>query len=215
MTYKKYFFSLAIFSLTFCSCGQKSIDDSIEGLTIDPSIKSEVEKNISTSNFGAVQKEILIYENRMYADMYVDDRLIISTSSPYERNIFKSFYFWQGDTLFIEGGFGLFGAMGFTIKIVNDKATVYHMLSADDFPYYAYTEKSDLLYRLEVPCTETKIILSEIPDSTKKQIIYGYVEFNSGEYYYAPTTPDGQKLLSRKKARNDMKIYFKSGKSFF
>ena len=109
----------------------------------------------------------------------------------------------------------MFGASGFTIKIINDVATVYHMLSADDFPYYAYTENGSLLYRLEVPCTETKIILSEIPDSTKKQIIYGYVEFKSDDYYYATGLVDEQEILPREKQSSDMKIYFKSGKSFF
>ena len=68
-----------IFSLAFCSCGQKNLDDSIEGLTIDPSIKFEVEKNISTLNFAAGQSEFLIYNNRLYVNGYENDELIASS----------------------------------------------------------------------------------------------------------------------------------------
>jgi hypothetical protein len=86
------------------------------------------------------------------------------------------------------------------------------MLASDDFPSYAYKENDSLIYRLEVPCTETKIILSEIPDSTKKPIVYGYVEFKSNNYYMSSGSADGHEILPRKKQRANMKIYFKSGK---
>jgi hypothetical protein len=62
-----------------------------------------------------------------------------------------------------------------------------------------------------VPCTDTKIILSEIPDSTNKQIIYGYVEFKSDHYYASSGSVNGKEILPRKKLRNNMKLYFKSG----
>ena len=86
------------------------------------------------------------------------------------------------------------------------------MLSSDDFPSYAYNENDSLIFRLEVPCTDTKIILSEIPDSTKKQVIYGYVEFKSSDYFSSSGSADGQEILPRQKLRNNMKLYFKSGK---
>lgn len=40
-------------------------DDSTAGLTIDPNIKTEVEKNITLIVFGAGQDKILIYNNRV------------------------------------------------------------------------------------------------------------------------------------------------------
>ena len=65
--------------------------------------------------------------------------------------------------------------------------------------------------RLEVPCSDTKIVLSEIPDSTKKQIIYGLVEFKSNDFYSASGAFLEGEEPKRKKTRNNMKIYFKSG----
>jgi hypothetical protein len=54
-------------------------------------------------------------------------------------------------------------------------------------------------------------VLSEIPDPIKNQIVYGYVEFKSGDYYASSGSADGQEILPRKKQRANMKIYFKSG----
>lgn len=208
----KYLIILISFCSTLCSCGQSTKDNSTGGLTIDPNIKAEVEKNISPSEFGAGQDKILIYNNRMLLDFYEDDKLSISLKEQDNKStVFKSFYYWQGDTLGIDGAFGLFGGTGFSIKIIKGKATLYHMLASDEFPSYAYKEKDSLIFRLEVPCTDTKIVLSEIPDSTKKQVIYGYVEFKSGDYYASSGSADGQEILPRKKQRANMKIYFKSG----
>lgn len=199
--------------MTLCSCGQSTKSNSIDGLIIDPNIKTEVEKNITASELDAVKDKILIYNNLMLVDLYEDDKLIVSLKEKDGKGtVFKSFYYWQGDTLGIDGAYGLFGGSGFSINIVNGKATVYHMLSSDDFPSYAYKEKDSLIFRLEVPCTETKITLSEIPDSTKKQIIYGYVKFKSGDYYASSGFADGQEILPRKKQRANMRIYFKSAK---
>lgn len=78
----------------------------------------------------------------MLLDLYEDDKLSISLKEQDNKStVFKSFYYWQGDTLAIDGAFGLFGGTGFSIKIVKDNATLYHMLASDDFPSYAYKEK--------------------------------------------------------------------------
>jgi len=198
---------LFTFCLPFYACGQPK---DIKGMTIDPSIKTEVEKHISPLEAGDLQKKILVYNNLTVADLDEEDELVLSTKEQDNKKIiFKSFYYWQGDTLGIDGAFGLFGGTGFTIKIVQGKATLYHMLASDDFPSYAYSEKDTLAWRLEVPCTDTKIILSEIPAPHKNQVLYGYVEFKSGDYY-AGSYGDGQESLPRKKQRAHMKIYFKS-----
>jgi hypothetical protein len=209
----KYLIIIITFCSTLYSCGQSTKENSTGGLTIDPNIKTEVEKNISTSEFGAGQDKILIYNNLMLVDFYEDDKLNISLKEQDNKStVFKSFYYWQGDTLGLDGAFGLFGGTGFSIKIIKGKATLYHMLASDDFPSYAYKEKDSLIFRLEVPCTDTKIVLSEIPDSTKNQVVYGYVEFKSGDYYASSGSADGQEILPRKKQRANMRIYFKSAK---
>ena len=209
----KYLIIIITFCSTLCSCGQSTKDISKGEFIFDPNIKTDVEKNISTSEFGAGQDKVLIYNNLMLVDFYEDDKLNISLKEQDNKStVFKSFYYWQGDTLGIDGAFGLFGGTGFTVKIIKGKATLYHMLASDDFPSYAYNEKDSLTWRLEIPCTDTKIVLSEIPDSTKKQTVYGYVEFKSGDYYASSGSADGQEILPRKKQRANMRIYFKSAK---
>lgn len=207
----KYLFIIVTFCSSLCACGQSTTGNRTGGLNIDPGIRTEVEKNINPSEFGAGQDKILIYNNRMLLDFYEDDKLSISLKEQDNKStVFKSFYYWYGDTLGIDGAFGLFGGTGFSIKIVKGKATLYHMLASDESPSYACKENDSLVFRLEVPCTDTQIVLSEIPDSTKKQIIYGYVEFKSGDYYASSGSADGQEILSRKKQRANMRIYFKS-----
>lgn len=126
-----------------------------------------------------------VYSNSLSVESYESDSLIFSSTDFSRKLPFKSFYLWNKDTLGINGAYGLFGGTGFYIEIADKKAKLYDMLSSDDFPTYAYKENNSLIMRLEVPCTDTKIIVSEIPDSTKNQIIYGFVEFKGNDYYSA------------------------------
>lgn len=193
------------------SIGQNTEINTISGLTIDPNIKNEVEKNIEMSpEYDAYKNVMQVYANAVLAESFENDKLVFSSFDPKFKQLFKSFYLWKDGTLSIDGAFGLFGGIGFVINIKDNKATVFHMLSSDDFPTYSYKEQDSLIDRLEVPCTETKIILSEIPDSTKKQIIYGYVEFKSGDYYSVSGAFGENEKPKKKKNRANMRIYFKS-----
>lgn len=193
-----------------CSNGQNKND--IDGLIIDPNIKSKVEKHIveepELEGFGGSMQ---VYKNSLYIESYENDILVFSSTDFSKKLPFKSFYLWNNDTLRINGAYGLFGGIGFYIKIADKKAQLFHLLSSDDFPTYAYKENNSLLMRLEVPCSNTKIVLSEIPDSTKNQIIYGLVEFKSDDFYSVSGAFLEGEEAKRKKTRNNMKIYFKSG----
>ena len=126
----KYLIIIITFCSTLCSCGQSTKDNSTGGLTIDPSIKPEVEKIISPSEFGAGQDKILIYNNLMLVDFYEDDKLNISLKEQDKKStVFKSFYYWQGDTLGIDGAYGLFGGTGFSIKIMSRPEIGLHELT--------------------------------------------------------------------------------------
>jgi hypothetical protein len=183
----------------------------IKGLTINPNTKSAVEKHIENSaDFEALQDKMQIYLNSGFVETFENDSLVF-TSKTENKVPFKSFYLWQGNTLIIDGAFGIFGGIGFEIKIENNEATLSHLLNSDESPSYAYSKNDSLIFRLEVPCTETKIILSEVPEKNKKQIIYGYIEFKSANFYSGNASEDGQDVLPRQKLRNNMKLYFKSG----
>jgi len=202
---------LILFLPTLDLYGQSTSVKKNDGLTIDPGIKAVAELYIEKSEPHEGIAEWLMYNSQMIVDFYLGDTLIISTRDKEIKRASKSFYYWRNDTLTIDGAFGLFGGFGFTIKIVNGHATLYHLLASDEFPSYAYNENDRLIPRLEVPCTETKIILSELPDPKKKQLIYGYVEFKSSNFYSSNGSIDGKEIKPRNKNRNNMKMYFKSG----
>lgn len=208
----KYSIGLILLSLTFSSCGQS---DSISGLTIDPEIKTEAEKHFkSASEYEEINTSDIgfqIFENSLEFDFYENDSLVVSTQGKPKAVLFKSFYLWKGDTLIIDGAIGLLGGGGFSIQVVNGKATVYHMLSSDDFPTYAYGEETEMIFRLDVPCHHTKAILSEIPTKGTGKIIYGYVEFESDDYYSTKGAVNAKEVGTRTKSRSNMKMYFKSG----
>lgn len=206
----KYLFLLVAVCLAICSGGQTTTYNTNYGLTIEPNMKDMVEKYVTPSEFGIGQGKILIYNNRMLLDIYEDDKLRNTYKQQDNKSsVFKSFYYWKGDTLGIDGAFGLFGGTGFSIQLVNNRATLYHMVASDEYPSYAYKQKDSLIPRLQVPCVDTRIALSEIPDSTKSQVVYGYVEFKSVDYFVSSGHADGQEILPRRKRRVNMRIYFK------
>ena len=71
--------------------------------------------------------------------------------------------------------------------------------------------KLGLAYRpLQETILDIKIILSDVPNKTKKQVIYGYVEFKSADYFSSSGSIDGKEILPRKRQRANMRIYFNS-----
>lgn len=182
----------------------------IDGILIDPNIKIEAEKHFNESkNYSQDVGFIQIYDNSLLGEFFENDSLSFSNDDINKKIIFKSFYFWRDNELGINGAFGLFGGTGFYIKILNNKATLYHLLSSDDFPTYAYNENDEPIDRIEVPCRDTKIILSELPTKDKKQLVYGYVEFKSDNYYCVDGVSSVGEISPKKKLRSNMKIYFK------
>lgn len=201
---------LFIFFSTCTLFSQTNNQKEINGLIIDPTIKQQVENHIKESDdFGKMNSVVQVYENSILGEFFENDTLFFSNDDITKKQLFKSFYYWKDEKLGIDGAFGLFGGFGFNINFNNNQAELFHMLSSDDFPSYSYNEKDSLIYRLEVPCTETKIILSELPDKEKKQLIYGYVEFNSNNYYSTSGSLDEGKKPPKKRHRSNMKIYFR------
>jgi len=210
----KYLLGLFFAGLTIYSLGQVKNSNDIEGLTINSKIMEEAKKNIKDlKELEDLNVGMQIYESKVAIEFYENDSLILSTMNNPKSIISKSFYYWRGDTLTVDGGIGLAVGAGFSIKLIMNKATVYHMVSSDEFPLYAYGETTDIIYRLDVPCRDFTVVLSELPKRGGKQIIYGYVEFESDKYFTRQRIEDGKEIGPRKKSRSNMKMYFRSGPS--
>ena len=183
----------------------------IDGLVINPKIKEEARTNIKDlKELDDINLGMQIYESKVAVEFYENDSLIISTMDNPQSIISKSFYYWRGDTLTIDAGIGLAVGSGFSLKVITNKATVYHMVSSDESPQYAYGETTDIIHRLDVPCYNFKAVLSELPEKGRNQTIYGYVEFESGKYFSRQRIKDGKEMGPRKKQRTNMKMYFRS-----
>jgi hypothetical protein len=206
---------LKVLQIIFClgfltACGQTSPTLEIKGVVIDPAIRNEANKQMSElEEMDSIQNTMSIYANAMWVKTYESDTLAFADTSFSNKQLFKSFYLWRGDTLVLHGVFGLFGGSGFAIHLRKDGATLYHLVNADASNVFGYQPNDTLTDILNVPCVNTKMVLSELPDSNKKQEVYGYVAFESASYYQA-TMADGKEQLPRSKQRVAMRVYFKS-----
>lgn len=200
-----------LLSLNLMAC-KRPVEPRAQLIDINPNIQQEVEAKIEAPQFGSGEDDydILIYDNLMLVDYFEHDSLLVSTRDTGQTHIFKSFFYEKDDTLSIDGFYGLFGGFGFSIKIKNDQATVYHLLAADEFPTFSRTEKSSLLLRMEVPCTNTSLTLSRMPVLSPGEVIYGVVTFDSDSYYQSGPVVDEQEMEPRTKMRMNMKVYFKA-----
>ena len=97
-----------------------------------PKYKDWSRKNISTSEFSTGQEIYWFIKIACCLIFYGDDKLKISLKEQDNRStVFKSFYFGNKDIRYRRCR--AFWGTGFSIKIVNDKAMLYHMLTSDDF----------------------------------------------------------------------------------
>ena len=153
----------------------------------------------------------MVYETNLQSEVYLNDNLKSSNMDSPGRYPYKSFYYVSNDTLKIDGGYGLFGSFGTSIHLIDNKAEVYLLLAADDFPQYASTQDGPLQLRLEVPTKESSLVLSNIPEPEEGGVVYGKVSFESEEFYQGVQAAEGEQAEPRKKGRMNMIIYFKSG----
>jgi hypothetical protein len=192
------------------ACGQTVRQSDIKGLAIDPNIGEAAKRYMVKPPASVSLDDVMsVYANSIWAQYFENDTLSFADTSFSQKQLFKSFYLWKGDTLVVHGVFGLFGGFGFAMHLYKNEATLYHLVSADEFKTLAYQPNDSLTDILRVRCSDTQIILSELPSRTKKQEVYGYVAFESDVYYQA-NLAEGKEWRPRVKNRANMRIYFRS-----
>jgi hypothetical protein len=197
-----------LFSISLTSCVQKKKSHS-DKIKIDKNIEKEVKSKISKSTI-IPSEDLKIYDNILIADFFENDSLTISTKGQNKKLVFMSAFYNQNDTLIIDGLFGVFAGFGFSLKIKDDKAVVYHLLESKDSPIYSRSKRDSLKFRIEVPCSNTSLTISKIPELKEGEIIYGVVEFVGSNYYQSESLDNNGEVKPRKKKRMNMKVYFKS-----
>ena len=131
--------SIFLFCLTLTACEQTKDSNTITGLTIDPSIKKEVEKHIEASKeLDAFKDKMQVYINSGDIQSYENDSLILNSQLGKDKTPFKAFDLGNAETLTLDGAFGLFGGLGFVIVIVPPHDLLCHILHSTDSPTYSY-----------------------------------------------------------------------------
>ena len=191
------------------ACGQEMLEP--VDIIIDSSIIQAVEERISPFEpDGMLDDRLQLHENVLLATYYENDSLLFDTREMNRSMPFKVLYFPKTDTVYLAGFYGLFGGFGFLIKWVDNKPFLYHSAAAEEWPCFAYTPDGLLEFRVDVPCTAAKAVLSKEPAFVEGEIIHGMVQFSSEEYYQVETVADGEEQGERLRIRMDMTIYFKA-----
>ena len=181
-------------------------------ITIDNGIQKKVENEI-IDTFPKNQKECgLYYINNWHLEWYLNDSLQKNNVS---KQKFYSNWGIKGDSIQINGLYGEdnAGSAGFQINLINGLPKVTLSIRPHIGKSYAYTKDGILEFNLDIPTEKSKVILSQMPDNQSSKIIYGYVEFETVDYYSATKYEDSKELPNqRDKVRANMKVYFKANK---
>jgi hypothetical protein len=191
-----FFFSILLISCQHQSNNQKKKIDSI---VIDSTFRDTVKHHIefiSDKYFSNFKTPI---EVRSFTDGIQKDSII--------QNDFQmiSWYFISKDTIDLVAHIGNFESIALLIRFLKNQPTpLFYRASHEKGDNFFKVNKSDTLRdQIEVYPDWYQLKLSEIPDTIKKQVIYGYINMKSGDYY--------EKRDSVEKKRSiEMKFYFRS-----
>jgi hypothetical protein len=173
----------------FASCKSKEKISGTHIFKIDSTIKPLAEQKI--------------WKDRFEIEHYKDDSLVITDIDTSYTDIYAN-YFWKHDTLNLAGYIGDMTATGFYAYIYKDTTVdFFHNQCAHIHKFYKVKLSDTLATCVHVPCTYSELIISKLPDSTKDEDIYGYVNFKSIDYYY-------QNQHEPSKRKTNMKFYFKA-----
>ena len=208
---KKILFCLAII-LSYENCASKT--ESFNQIIIDKEIQERVESEV-TDTIEKNQKECeLNYFNKLHLEFYSNDSL---QKDSYTKLIeqFCSYWIEKGDTTNIYGFFGgeNLTHFGFKINIVKRIPKVYFTIRPHMAGFFSYTKDGEKEFNMDIPTKKSKVILSKMPDNILPNTIYGFVEFETTEFFNISKYENGEEVPNqRDRVRCNMKIYFKTNK---
>jgi hypothetical protein len=158
------------------SCTHTGSAESKAAYTVDPAVKDEVAKKISSVNdiiLGAIDYKL--YEN---------DSLIIDSHNTGKSGECFNMASLEGDTINITGFMGMFAGFGYTITLYKDTCIVRHF-SKSDAEIYKLHKNDSLKFSVWVPCKSYSLTLAEKPGFKKGEVVQGIIELVSEDYYEA------------------------------
>ena len=181
-----------------CDSVKKTSEEHI--FRIDSTIKIVAQKEIWNSEY---KKPKYGFATKLTAEFFENDTLTDLYQDSID-NTFSASYSWHNDTLKLTGNIGDLTQTGFAADIYKDStAVIYHNQCSHSHKQYKLKLSDTLVQCIKVPCTYSELYLSNFPDKTKDEEIYGYITFKSENFYYQ----NGQE---NSKLRANMKFYFRA-----
>jgi hypothetical protein len=167
-------FLILIVSLLILSCSQSTTKRNNENLyKVDPKIEKEIKYHtrIDTSFFHPMEFSTIYHSSLVNS---LTDTTLSDTAEV------ELWYEIKKDTAFIWGNMSGFG---YLVKIYGDKYQIFHVINSDrkDFKL---DENDSLTRYIEVPCTFTKLTLTNDFKTSQKKGFSGYFELISSYYYH-------------------------------
>ncbi|MGI9653417.1 hypothetical protein [Chryseobacterium sp. RLHN22] len=202
--------NLLLFFLLLSGCvySQKQIK-----IIIDPKIKNESLKNINTTDSPSAYTVDSIYQTTFIAKNIVEDTIGFNhLDNKFLKKDFMCNHYFKGDTLIIDGGFGLrYKMRGFVAKILpNKKAEIKLQLNWGFPSYYNSIEEESAKSSILVNTKSSKLILNRLPENkADRNHIYGFIEFISNDYFVEMKN-EKNKIPYKEKNTMEYRIYFDS-----
>lgn len=196
------FFVAALMLITVFSCiKQQGYNNNI---SIDERVRSEAEKYAKDVVPADETVNPRAYENTIFLEFVEDNKVRIDNLENGKPMLLNSYHYSAQDTITIIGEYGAFGGIGYHIKITNNKAFVDYLVTQGGNAQYALDRQGEFKNNLKIPC-EFNLKLSKMPTAEQGELIYGFIELETPNYYKKRF---GETYVGEVKTK--MKVYFKS-----
>lgn len=199
----KLVFSIILFT-AFCSCQQKKNTpsfvnvDTTKNVVTDNPLQDSVERHIQFlsdeyfSNFKT-PIEVRFFSNGLLVDSIIKPDFFM-----------MSWYSIRNDTIDLVAHIGQFETSALLLRFVDKKTMVFFLRAPHERQkIFRLNKKDPYTDMVEVPPVQYELKLSQIPDTVNKQVVYGYINMESKDYY-----DKRDSLQERKKIK--MRFYFRS-----
>lgn len=152
--------------------------DSSKTILIDTALKDIVKKQIellSVRSFSCFKTPVIAY-------FFSNDQLVDSIIN--QEYIMDSWYWMRNDTINMVAHLGELETEALLIRFIKRKPTVYYLrVPHEGQKFFRLHQTDSLSSHIEVEPVRYKLQLSEIPVKERKQVVYGYIDMESNNYY--------------------------------
>jgi hypothetical protein len=178
--------SLLLLPILLCCCQQSATTSPSVGgnrprsIIIDSTLRGTVKmaiRFISDRHFSSFQTPL---EARFFSNGFLTDSII--------QPDFKmcSWYSSHNDTIDLVAHIGQLETTALLIRFIGRQPTVWFFRAPHEVGgnnYFKINKEDSFSNKIEVPLVRYELKLSELPDTTNKQVVFGHITMESSGYY--------------------------------